>query len=384
MKETFVKGGSMNRYFGAVVVAVALLFGIAGCEKKSDVIKIGIAGPITGAYAKFGEQLVRGATLAAERINAAGGINGKQIQVVQGDDQCDPKQARTVANTFVNEKVHAVVGHFCSSSTIPASEVYDEANLLQVTPASTNPKVTDRGLPAVFRTCGRDDQQGNVAGDYIAKQLKGKRVAVIHDKDTYGQGLADATRARLNSNGVKEVLYEGITRGDKDFNSLVTKMKGLKVDAIYFGGIHTEAGLIVRQSREQGLNATFISGDGIVTQEFADIAGPATDGVLMTFGADPRNLPEAKEVVEEFRKGGYEPEAYTLYSYSSVQIIAEALKANDLSNDGKKLADYLKANAFSTVMGPKEFDSKGDLKVTDYVVYKWGPTGDGKYTYKQL
>jgi branched-chain amino acid transport system substrate-binding protein len=374
----------MKRNFGLAILAATLIFGVAACEKKSDVIKIGVAGPITGPYAKFGEQLVKGATAAAEKINASGGINGKQIEIVQGDDQCDPKQARAVANTFVNEEVHAVVGHFCSSSSIPAGEVYDEANLLQITPASTNPQVTERGLAAVFRVCGRDDQQGNVAGDFIAKQLKGKRVAIIHDKDTYGQGLADATKARLQSNGVKEVLYEGITRGDKDFNSLVTKMKGLKVDVIYFGGIHTEAGLIVRQSREQGLKAVFFSGDGIVTNEFAEIAGPATDGVLMTFGADPRNLPEAKEAVETFRAAGYEPEAYTLYSYTALQVIANALAANDLTKDGAKLAAYLKANSFSTVMGKKEFDSKGDLKVTDYVVYKWSPSGDGKYTYKEL
>jgi branched-chain amino acid transport system substrate-binding protein len=374
----------MNRYFSVAVLAVALLFGLAGCEKKSDVIKIGVAGPITGAYAKFGEQLVRGATAAADAINEAGGINGKMIEIVQGDDQCDPKQARAVANTFVNDEVHAVVGHFCSSSTIPASEVYDEANILQITPASTNPQVTDRGLTAVFRTCGRDDQQGNVAGDFIAKQLKAKRVAVIHDKDTYGQGLADATKARLNSNGVKEVLYEGITRGDKDFNSLVTKMKGLKVDVIYFGGIHTEAGLIVRQAREQGLKATFFSGDGIVTDEFASIAGPATNGVMMTFGADPRNLPGAVDVVKKFRDEGYEPEAYTLYSYTTVQVIAQALGANDLTKDGAELAGYIKANSFDTVMGKKEFDSKGDLKVTDYVVYKWSPSGGGKYDYKEL
>jgi branched-chain amino acid transport system substrate-binding protein len=374
----------MNRYFGAVVLAVALLFVVAGCEKKTDVIKIGVAGPITGAYAKFGEQLVKGATLAAETINAAGGINGRKIEIVPGDDQCDPKQARAVANSFVNDKVYAVVGHFCSSSTIPASEVYDEANILQITPASTNPQVTDRGLAAVFRTCGRDDQQGNVAGDFIAKQLKAKRVAVIHDKDTYGQGLADATKARLRTHGIKEVLYEGITRGDKDFNSLVTKMKGLKVDVIYFGGIHTEAGLIVRQAREQGLKATFISGDGIVTSEFASIAGPAADGVLMTFGADPRNLPNATDVVKKFRDSGYEPEAYTLYSYTTMQIIAEALANNDVTNDGAKLAEYIKSKSFSTVMGDKAFDSKGDLKVTDYVVYKWYPSGGGKYDYKEL
>ena len=347
-------------------------------------IKIGVAGPITGPYAKFGEQLVRGAEAAAKEINDAGGINGRMIEIVPGDDACDAKQARAVANRLVDEGVVAVNGHFCSSSTIPASEVYDEANILMISSASTNPQVTERGLAAVFRTSGRDDQQGDVAGNYIANVMKAQRVAIIHDKDTYGQGLADGTKARLNQNGVTEVLYEGITRGDKDFNSLVTKMKGLKVDVIYFGGIHVEAGLIARQAFKQGLKATFFSGDGIVSEEFAAIAGEATDGVMMTFGADPRNIPDATAAVEAFRKGGYEPEAYTLYSYTTMQVIAAALRANDGSKDGAKLAKYIKSNSFNTVMGVKEFDSKGDLKVSDYVVYKWSPSGGGKYDYMQI
>ncbi|MDH5752335.1 MAG: branched-chain amino acid ABC transporter substrate-binding protein [Deltaproteobacteria bacterium] len=346
-------------------------------------IKIAVSGPITGPYAKFGEQLLKGATAAVEEINAAGGINGQKITVVQGDDQCEAKQARGVANRLANDKVHAVVGHFCSSTTIPASEVYDEANILMITPASTNPTVTDRKLPIVMRTCGRDDQQGDVAAEYIAKTLKSKKVAVIHDKDTYGKGLADAMKDKLNKLGSKEVLYEGITRGDKDFNSLVTKMKGLGVDLIYFGGLHAEAGLIVRQSKEQGLKAKFFSGDGIVSEEFPSIAGEGTQGVLMTFGADPRKIPTAKAVVDKFRKTGYEPEAYTLYSYTTVQVIAEALKANKNTRDGNKLASYIKSKSFDTVMGKKEFDSKGDLKVSDYVVYEWRKNGD-KFVYEQI
>jgi branched-chain amino acid transport system substrate-binding protein len=374
----------MNGWLGAATIAVLAVALSTGCEKKQEPIKIGVAGPITGPYAKFGEQLTRGATAAVEAINKAGGIDGRMLAVVKGDDACDAKQARAVANQLVNDGVHAVVGHFCSSSTIPASEVYDEANILQITPASTNPQVTDRGLPAVFRVCGRDDQQGDVAGDFIANKLKGKKVAIVHDKDTYGQGLADATKSRLHALGINEVLYEGITRGDKDFNSLVTKMKGLGVEVIYFGGLHTEAGLIVRQAAEQGLKADFLSGDGIVTEEFPSIAGPATEGVLMTFGADPRKLPEAVDAVKAFRDAGYEPEAYTLYSYTAVQVIADALKANALSKDGRKLAQYVKSNAFSTVMGKKEFDSKGDLKVSDYVVYRWSKGSDSKYNYAEI
>ncbi len=374
----------LTTVLGLALAGVLALGLLAGCEKKDDVIKVGVAGPITGPYAKFGEQLTRGAEAAAAAINEAGGINGRNVQIVPGDDACDAKQARAVANQLVNDGVVAVAGHFCSSSTIPASEVYNEANVLMITPASTNPQVTDRGLSNVFRVCGRDDQQGDVAGDYIAEVLKAKRVAIIHDKDTYGQGLADATKARLNSkHGINEVLYEGITRGDKDFNSLVTKMKGLDVDVVYFGGIHVEAGLIARQAKEQGLKAVFFSGDGIVTEEFPQIAGPATEGVLMTFGADPRSIPAASSVVQAFRDGGYEPEAYTLYSYTAIQVIAEALKANDASKDGAKLGDWIKQNAFSTVMGAKEFDGKGDLKVSDYVVYEWQPEGDS-YNYKQL
>lgn len=374
---------AFNRLGLVAAAALLALVVLTGCEKTTT-IKIGVAGPITGPYAKFGEQLTRGAQMAVDTINEAGGINGAKLEVIPGDDACDPKQARAVANRLVNDGVTAMVGHFCSSSTIPASEVYDEANILMITPASTNPMVTDRGLKGVFRTCGRDDQQGNVAADYIVGEMKAKKIAVIHDKDTYGQGLADAMRARLNGkHGITEVLYEGVTRGDKDFNSLITKLKGLGTEVIYFGGLHTEAGLIARQAKEQGLNAILFSGDGIVSEEFSNIAGPATEGVRMTFGADPRGISAAADVVKKFRDAGYEPEAYTLYSYSTIQVIAEALKNNDNTKDGGKLAEYIKANSFDTVMGNKAFDDKGDLKVSDYVVYEWKKEGDG-YDYKQI
>ncbi len=300
-------------------------------------IKIGVAGPFTGPNATYGDQYWHGATQAAEDINAAGGINGEKIKLVQGDDACEPKQAVAVANRLVDQdKVIAVVGHFCSSSTIPASEVYDEAGIIAITPGSTNPQVTERGmtLRGMFRMCGRDDQQGVVAGDYIVDVLKAKKVAVIHDKDTYGQGLADATKAALEKRGVKEVLYEGLTRGEKDFNALVTKIRASGAEVVYFGGLHPEAGPLVRQMREQGLTAKFMSDDGIVTDELVTTAGGPqyTKGVLMTFGADPRLIPDGKAVVEKFRAGGFEPEGYTLYSYASIQALAAAFNgagAND-------------------------------------------------------
>jgi branched-chain amino acid transport system substrate-binding protein len=368
----------------SIVVAIGTV--VPGSARAVDTIKIGVGGPMTGSEAKFGEQLARGAKAAVEAINAAGGIHGAMLEIVTGDDACDPKQAQSVANSLVNSKVHVVIGHFCSSSTIPASAVYAENNLLNITPASTNPLVTERKLPTVFRTCGRDDQQGSVAADYLVGKLKPKAIAIIHDKTTYGQGLADATKARLNGrHKVQEVLYEGINKGDKDFNSLVTKMKGLKVDAIFFGGYHTEAGLIVRQAFDQGLKAKFVSGDALVTEEFSQVVGKpeAAAGTLMTFGADATRYPEAKTVVEKFRKEGYNPEGYTLYTYAAVQVVAAALKANGNTRDGKKLADWIRKHPVTTAMGKKEFDDKGDLKVSDYVMYGWVNEG-GKVTYRQL
>ncbi|HXH04258.1 MAG TPA: branched-chain amino acid ABC transporter substrate-binding protein [Candidatus Competibacteraceae bacterium] len=366
--------------------AIAGALGISGLANAAEVIKIGIAGPHTGAYAAFGEQLWKGSVQAAEDINAAGGINGKKIELVKADDACEPKQAVAVANRLVdNDKVVAVVGHFCSSSTIPASEIYAENDILSITPASTNPKVTDRGLKTVFRTCGRDDQQGVVAANYVIKVLKAKKVAVIHDKDTYGQGLADAMKAEMERLGVKPVLYEGLTRGEKDFNALVTKIKAAGADAVYFGGLHSEAGPLVRQMREQGLTATaFISGDGIVSEEFVSAAGGKqfVAGVYMTFGADATKLPDSKAVVEKFRKAGYEPEGYTLYSYAALQAIAEAIKGTGGQTSGTKLGDYLRSHEVKTVMGPKAWDAKGDLKVSDYVMWRWDE--NGKYAEIQV
>ncbi len=370
MSQTFYKKG-----FVALAVAAAL--GVSAFAQAD--VKIGVAGPMTGANASFGEQYMKGAQAAADAINAAGGVNGEKIVLVKGDDACEPKQAVTVAKDLSNQKVAGVVGHFCSSSTIPASEIYDEAGIIAITPGSTNPQVTERGLGAMFRMCGRDDQQGIVAGNYIVDVLKGKKVAVIHDKDTYGQGLADATKAQLIKRGVTPVIYEGLTRGEKDFSALVTKIRAAGADVVYFGGLHPEAGPLVKQLRTEGLkDVKFMSDDGIVTDELVTTAGGPqyVDGVLMTFGADPRLLPDSKAVVDQFRKSNYEPEGYTLYAYASVQTLAAAFNGAK-SNKGEDAAKWLKAHPVKTVMGEKTWDAKGDLKISDYVVYQWDK--DGKY-----
>jgi branched-chain amino acid transport system substrate-binding protein len=373
MSQTFYRKG-----FLALAVAAALG---ASSIVQADV-KIGVAGPMTGANASFGEQYMKGAQAAADAINKAGGVNGEKIVLVPGDDACEPKQAVAVANKLEQDGVIGVVGHFCSSSTIPASSIYADGGILMITPGSTNPQVTESGLETILRMCGRDDQQGIVAGNYIVDVLKGKKVAVINDKDTYGKGLADATAKQLTARGVKPVLEEGLTRGEKDFSALVTKIRSTGADVVYFGGLHPEAGPLVRQMREQGLkDVKFMSDDGIVTDELVTTAGGAqyVDGVYMTFGADPRALPDSKAVVDEFRKTGYEPEGYTLYAYASLQALAAGFNGAK-SNKGEEAAKWLKANPVKTVMGEKAWDTKGDLKVSDYVVYQWN--AEGKY--KQL
>jgi len=363
-----------------VALGVALAF--AGAANAQ--VKLGVAGPLTGPNAAFGAQLKNGVEQAVEDLNAKGGILGQKIQLFTGDDVSDPKQGVSVANKFVGDGVKFVVGHFNSGVTIPASEVYQENGMLVITPAATNPKLTERGFWNVFRTCGRDDQQGAVAADYIAKNFKDKKIAVVHDKTTYGQGLADETRKALNAKGIKDVLYEGVNVGEKDFSALVSKIKSAGADLVYWGGLHTEGGLIVRQMRDQGIKAPLMSGDGITSDEFATIGGPGVEGTLMTFPPDPRNRPEAKEVVKKFEAKKFNPESYTLYSYAAVQVIAQAAeKAKSL--DPKKVAETIKSgSSFKTVIGDLSYDKKGDITRPDYTVYVWKPDAKGKITYTEL
>jgi branched-chain amino acid transport system substrate-binding protein len=362
-------------------LGLALSLAIATAGTAAAQVKFGVGGPITGPSAATGAQMKNGVDQAAADINAAGGILGQQITVVYGDDVSDPKQGVSVANKFAGDGVKFVIGHYNSGVTIPSSEVYQENGIVQITPASTNPTVTERKMWNIFRVCGRDDQQGKVAGDYIVKHFKGKKIAVVHDKTTYGKGLADETKKALNKGGIKEVLYEGVNTGEKDYSALVSKIKQSGADLVYFGGLYTEGGLIVRQMRDQGVKAPLMGGDGITSDEFASVGGPGVEGTLMTYGPDPRNKPEAKKAVEEFRAKKFEPEAYTLYSYAGVQIIKQAAEAAK-SLDPKKVAEKMHSGMkFKTVLGDISYDKKGDITKLDYVMYIWKKDASGKVTY---
>jgi branched-chain amino acid transport system substrate-binding protein len=354
----------------AASAVVALSAGGAQAE-----IVIATAGPMTGQYAIFGEQMQKGAEQAVKDLNEAGGVLGEQLVLEIGDDACDPKQAVAVANQFVNQEVVFVAGHYCSGSSIPASAIYNEEGILQISPASTNPLLTEQGFDNVFRVCGRDDVQGPYAADYVVDNNIGSKVAVIHDKSTYGKGLADDFKKQLNARGIQETMYEAITAGDRDYTALITKMKQAGIDLIYLGGYHTEAGLITRQAREQGLDAKMMSGDALVSDEYWAITGDTGQGTLMTFSPDPRKNEVAQPVVTKFQEQGYDPEGYTLYTYAAIQTWAQAAEKAG-TTDLDAVVEALHGNQFETVLGTIGFDEKGDPKGSGYVMYMWE---DGQY-----
>ncbi|VFU08899.1 branched-chain amino acid ABC transporter substrate-binding protein [Methylocella tundrae] len=364
-------------------LALSILVAIGPCGAARADVKMAVGAPITGPDATFGAQLKMGAEQAVAEINAAGGILGQKVSIETGDDAADPKQGVSVANKFVGDQVAFVIGHFNSGVTMPASDVYAENGILEITPGSTNPKITDRGIETLFRTCGRDDQQAAVAAKFLAG-LGPKKIAILHDKTTYGKGLADETKKSLNALGVTEVLYEGVNKGEKDYSAIVSKLKESGADIVYWGGVHTEGGLLLRQMRDQGVNAVMMSGDGIASDEFAAIAGPGVEGTFMTFPPDPRDRPEAARVVEEFKAKNFNPETYTLYSYAAVEVLKQAAEAAK-SLDPLEVAKTIHSGmTFKTVIGDIKFDKKGDVTRADYVVFVWKKGPDGRISYYQL
>jgi branched-chain amino acid transport system substrate-binding protein len=369
----------MQRIAGLLIALVAVILTGCGGGDGDTTTPIAIVGPITGQYASFGAQMKNGGEMAVADINAAGGVLGKKLDLSIGDDACDPKQAVAVANQMTGAGVKLVAGHYCSGSSIPASKVYAESDMVQISPASTNPTLTDdRAGPNIYRVCGRDDQQGGVAGKYLASHLGDKKIAFVQDKTAYGKGLADETKKAMNAAGKQEEMYEAITAGEKDYSALVSKLKQANIDVVYFGGYHTEAGLIIRQMRDQGMQTILMGGDALITQEFWSITGDAGEGTLMTFSPDPRKNPAAAEVVKRFKDKGIEPEGYVLYTYAALQAWKQAAeKAKSVEKD-----DIIKAlndTEFDTVIGKFKFNEKGDPNLPPYAVYRWS-----KGTYEQI
>jgi branched-chain amino acid transport system substrate-binding protein len=369
----------MKKFGIALLTGAALAAGGLTTAARADDVTIAVAGPMTGDEAVGGEQLKRGAELAVKDINAKGGVMGKMLKLDVEDDACDPKQAVAVANKIASAGIKFVDGHYCSGSSIPASAVYHDEGIVQITPGSTNPKLTEeaaaKGWKNVFRTVGRDDAQGKVAGAYLAAHYKDKKVAILDDKSAYGEGLANETEKNFKAAGGTVALRDHINAGEKDYSAVVGKLKAAGIDVLYYGGYHAEFALITRQSRDAGYKETLISADDTPTAEFWKVTGPAGEGVLFTFPPDPRNNPAAKDAVAEFKKDGFDPEAYTLYSYASVQVWSQAV-ASAKSFDSAKVEDAIHGHSFNTVVGTLKINDKGDVIDPAYVFYSWH---DGNY-----
>lgn len=334
-------------------------------------LHVAVAGPMSGQYGMFGQELRQGTEQAVADLNAAGGLLGRQLAVDVLDDQCEPEKATRVARDAAARGVAMVVGHFCSSTSIPASDVYEQANIVQITPASTNPALTERGRRKVFRVVGRDDQQGRFAADYVTDRRLGQRIVVVNDGSGYGSTLADSFSEQLRELGRPATAAISIRQGASGYPRLIQELKDAGADLVYFGGYHIEAARILRDAAGSGLKIRLVGGDALVDNAFWTEAGSAGEGTLMTFAADPRGLPTAQEAVQRFRSRNVEPEGYTLYAYAAVQVWAEAVRRAG-KTDAEAVAAQLRDGTYPTVLGTLRFNAKGDLaSAPSFVMYRW-------------
>ena len=346
----------------------------------ADDIRIAVAVPRTGTVATAGDQVVAGAQQAAKAINARGGVDGRRIVLDIEDDACDPKQAISVANRIVGEGITLVDGHVCSAASIAVSPIYAEAGTVMMSPASVSAKLTDiasaKGWTDIFRVYTRDDVQGELMGAFMAERFKGKVVAFVDDKGTYGKGLADSVRAAFEAHGGKVTFREGINPGEKDYSAVVSKLKALGAEAVYYGGYPPEGGLILRQAADQHFHPVFVTTSGFAAPEFSSIAGAATDGTIFPFPPDPSKKPSAAGVLDAFKADGVVPDGFTLFSYATIQALAEGVHRSG-STDGRKVTQALReGDAIGTVIGPLRFDRKGDALGITYEIDVWK---DGRY-----
>ena len=355
----------------ALGLAGAMLLPVAHAQN----IKMAVVIPATGPVTQYGDMVKEGVMTAIELTNAAGGINGKKLELVPVDDACEPKQGPVAANRVVNAKIGYVVGPTCSGAAIAAAPIYNNEGVVVVTPSATSPALTEgKNFQFIFRTIGRDDQQGPAAAKFIAEKVKPKKVAVLHDKQSYGQGIAASVRDDLKKAGIPVALFEGINAGDNDYSAVITKLKSAGIDFVYYGGYHPEMGLLLRQSAEQGLKTRFMGPEGVGNPEVNAIAGPAVEGMLLTLPADFSANPKNAAIVKAFMDKKRDPSgAFQLSSYAAAQVLIDSIKA--VGDNPTKVAEYLHKTSFETPVGTVAWDKKGDLKSFEFQIYQWHKDG---------
>ena len=355
----------------ALAVVVSLV--VAGCGKGGgsapDTIKVGLAGVLTGGDGQIGASMLNGSQIAIDEWNAKGGVLGKQIEPVVLDDEGNPQKAVTVAQSLIDAGVVAVIGHFNSGCTIPASNLYSDAKIVEISPGSTNPTYTDRGLPYAFRVCGRDDQQGAVIANFLRDQEKLDKIAVLNDKTTYGAGLAKVVGDTFTAKGGQVVAAQGVDPNDLDFRADISVAQGAGAQALVWGGMYKGGGPLCVQMREAGLNVPFVSDDGCQDQKFVDTVGGNAQNVFVSFGKDYTSTPAAQDFIAAYKKKyNSDVGSYSIYGYDAAQVLFTAIQKAG-STDADKVAAVMKSQPFDTIQGQIEFDSKGDLKVADYVIW---------------
>lgn len=352
---------------------------LAGCialvmssAALAEDIKIAVVGAMSGPVAQYGDQEFTGAEQAVADINAKGGIKGNKLQIVKYDDACDPKQAVAVANKVVNDGIKYVIGHLCSSSTQPASDIYEDEGILMITPAATAPELTARGYKLILRTTGLDSDQGPTAAKYILDKVKPQRIAVVHDKQQYGEGLARAVQDGLKKAGRTWSSSTG-SPPVKDFSTLVARLKKENIDFVYYGGYHPEMGQILRQARAAGLKTQFMGPEGVANVSLSNIAGESAEGLLVTKPKNYDQVPANKPIVDAIKAKKQDPSgAFVWTTYAALQSLQAGLNQSD---DPAEIAKYLKGATVDTVMGPLSWDQKGDLKGFEFGVFTWHANG---------
>ncbi|MGF6932229.1 branched-chain amino acid transport system substrate-binding protein [Paraburkholderia sp. UCT70] len=369
------KSTALGRVMATVGILGTLAAAAMGVARADEMVKIGEAAPVTGPASYLGKDTENGARLAIEEINQSGlMIGGRKVTLVfdAQDDAGDPRQATQVAQKLADDKVVAVVGHMQSGSTIPASKIYNDAGIVQVSPSATNPAYTLQGFKTAYRVVATDAQQGPTLADYAAKTLKVKTVAIVDDSTAYGQGLAVEFEKQAKADGITVLSHDASTDKAVDFRAILTKIKGEKPDAIMYGGLDGTGGPFAKQAKQLGITVKVLAGDGLCADDLAKLAGDASDNVICSIaGAPLLNMAEGPDFVERYKKRfGYAPVLNSPFAYDAVGVIVAAMKRAQ-STDSAKILAAMPATDYHGVLGETQFDSKGDLRHGVISLYKY-------------
>jgi branched-chain amino acid transport system substrate-binding protein len=352
-------------------LAAALLLSLAAVIPAHAEIVVGVLAPLSGVYAPLGEEIRDGAAQAVEAINSAGGVNGEPLKLEAMDDRCDARTADAAANQMAGKGAKLVVGDLCLGASQAAAAVFAANDIVQIAPGTMHPSFTDnRAGPGVFRICGRDDQQGIVAGRFLAAHFPKDKIAILDDKSPYGKSLADATRQAMNAAGVHETLTDSYDQGQKSYNDLAGTLADAGIGVVFIGGHPAEAGLIARAMKDAGMTTTLVSGDALLAEAFWNEAGDASDGAIATYPPDAARDPANAGLVATLKAAGVAPEGYVFNAYAAVQVWAAAASTAG-TVDFDRVVSALAAGSFDTVIGKVAFDAKGDSTLPAYVPWIW-------------